>query len=149
MKLKIEKAVLSSNSIKDVLTHLNIIPVGGNYHTITKWIKVFEIDISHFKKEGWNKGRSFGPKRSIDDYLSNKHYISSDKLRRRLIKERMFEHICSNCNLTDWNHVPIPLELDHKDGDHFNNNLSNLQLLCPNCHAQTPTYRGRNIGKKK
>jgi hypothetical protein len=40
---------------------------------------------------------------------------------------------------------PIPLELDHIDGHHWNNSLDNLRLLCPNCHAQTPTYKARNI----
>lgn len=40
---------------------------------------------------------------------------------------------------------PIPLQLDHIDGNHTNNKLENLQILCPNCHAKTPTYCGKNI----
>lgn len=44
---------------------------------------------------------------------------------------------------------PIPLELEHKDGDHGNNEISNLEILCPNCHAFTPTYRGKNIAGSK
>jgi hypothetical protein len=47
-----------------------------------------------------------------------------------------------------WEGGPIPLELDHVDGDRRNNDPSNLRLLCPNCHALTPTYRGRNIGRR-
>lgn len=39
---------------------------------------------------------------------------------------------------------PIPLELDHIDGNHQNNALQNLRLLCPNCHALTPTFRDKN-----
>ena len=45
--------------------------------------------------------------------------------------------------------ILIPLELHHKDGNKFNNNLSNLELLCPNCHAFTNTYRTKNIGAYK
>ena len=39
---------------------------------------------------------------------------------------------------------PIPLELDHIDGDRENNSRENCRLLCANCHSQTPTFRGRN-----
>lgn len=49
--------------------------------------------------------------------------------------------------LSEWMGKPIPLELHHKDGNHYNNDLSNLEILCPNCHAQTDNYRGKNIGK--
>ena len=50
------------------------------------------------------------------------------------------------CHLASWNGRPIPLELDHVNGRRTDNRLDNLRILCPNCHAQTDTYRGRNIG---
>ncbi len=53
------------------------------------------------------------------------------------------------CRRERWNGRPIPLELDHVSGVRDDNRLNNLRLLCPNCHAQTPTYRGRNIGARK
>lgn len=59
---------------------------------------------------------------------------------------------CSCCKLSKWNNKPISLELDHIDGDGTNNTLINTRLLCPNCHSQTDTYKGRNhknpLGKK-
>jgi hypothetical protein len=55
-------------------------------------------------------------------------------------------HRCESCRNETWNDQPIPLVLDHKDGDHQNNVDANLRLLCPNCDAQTPTYKGRNRG---
>lgn len=76
----------------------------------------------------------------------NSNY-QSNKLRKRLINEGWLEAQCSECALTEWRGYPIPLELDHVDGNNTNNVLSNLRLLCPNCHAQTENYRGKNWGK--
>lgn len=55
-------------------------------------------------------------------------------------------HVCSRCGLAEWLGQPIPLELDHTDGDASNNNLENLAVICPNCHGITPTWKGRNRG---
>ena len=66
--------------------------------------------------------------------------------RLRLIKER--GHRCEICELTEWMEQAIPLELDHIDGNSDNNDRSNLRVVCPNCHAQTDTYCGKNIGRR-
>jgi len=50
---------------------------------------------------------------------------------------------------TDWMGTSIPLELDHINGVRDNNSIENLRLICPNCHAHTPTYRGRNIKRRR
>ena len=55
-------------------------------------------------------------------------------------------HRCAVCRLDTWNGLPIPLELDHIDGNSAHNTRENLRLLCPNCHAQTGTYKNRNAG---
>jgi hypothetical protein len=105
------------------------------------------LDISHFTGQRWNKGCTFSPKRDIQDYLTNKQPIQSNKLKKRLIKENFFDEICSSCLLEVWMGQPIPLELDHINGNHDDNQLINLRLLCPNCHAQTDNYRGKNIAR--
>jgi ribosomal protein S27AE len=61
-----------------------------------------------------------------------------------LIAEHVLAARCANCGLAQWLGEAIPLELDHVDGDRENNELTNLRIVCPNCHALTPTYRGRN-----
>ena len=71
----------------------------------------------------------------------------SNKLRKRLLNEGYKEPICESCFNEYWLGNPIPLELDHINGDNSDNRLENLALLCPNCHALTPTYRGKNKGK--
>ena len=140
---QVKIAVEESVSLANVLRLLNIIPAGGNYHTLKKFIQKHTINISHFTGQAWNKGKIIGPKRSVEDYLTNKHFIISFKLKNRLIKEGYFESKCYNCNLIEWLGQPIPIELHHKDGNVENNLLENLTILCPNCHTLTDNYRGK------
>jgi hypothetical protein len=53
---------------------------------------------------------------------------------------------CYTCNIVEWNNKPIVFDLEHIDGNSENNNIENLCLICPNCHSQTPTYKGANKG---
>jgi len=73
--------------------------------------------------------------------------VQSNKLRIKLLREGLKEAKCERCGNVEWLGLPIPLEVHHINGDKSKNELSNLQLLCPNCHALTPTYRGKNIKK--
>ena len=133
-----------SYSYRQCLDKMGIVPAGGNYACLKKYIKLYNIDISHFTLQGWNKGKTIGPKRQLQEYLSNKISIQSWKLKKRLIQEKVFEHQCNKCKEKTWLNHPIPIELHHKDGDNSNNVLSNLELLCPNCHALTNNYRSKN-----
>ncbi len=65
--------------------------------------------------------------------------------RRRVFEEQ--NYCCNKCLLSTWLGFPITLELEHKDGNNKNNNRENLEALCPNCHSQTDTWKGKN--KKK
>lgn len=83
-------------------------------------------------------------------YMQYEEYIKTNnpqtnKIRIKLFREGIKEKKCERCGLTQWQGVQIPLELHHKNGNKRNNELSNLEILCPNCHALTETYRGKNI----
>lgn len=65
-------------------------------------------------------------------------------LRKEL--KRSGDGSCNVCKLGEWMGQAIPLQLDHIDGNSDNSSRENLRLICPNCHAQTPTYTGRNRG---
>ena len=68
-----------------------------------------------------------------------------ETIKKAIIKLR--GHKCEICSSEEWQEQKIPLILDHIDGDHENNKLVNLRLVCPNCDAQLPTYKSKNKGK--
>lgn len=82
----------------------------------------------------WNRGKHFGTQFTLNGTGNHKAV---------LIQER--GHKCETCQNEEWQGSPIPLELEHIDGNNRNNVKPNLKLLCCNCHALTPTWRGRNI----
>lgn len=137
-------AVASSCSLAQAIGQLGLRVAGGNYATVRRAIAQAGLDTSHFGGQAWSKGIVRGPRRPLDDYLSNRFPISSYALKLRLLREGILTAKCNRCGGTEWLGQPMPLELEHRDGDSSNNALANLELLCPNCHAQTPTYRNRN-----
>jgi hypothetical protein len=146
---QLKDAVKNSVSNRQVLQRLNIIAAGGNYHTLKKAIKFFNIDASHFTGQNLSGRKLPNRRKPLEQYLVEGSEIQSNKLKKYLLEEKIFSPICNSCNLSNWLTKPIALELDHINGNHSDNRLSNLRLLCPNCHAQTPTYRGKNIKFKK
>ena len=88
-------------------------------------------------------------KKKHKEMILNAEYgdLSFESLRFRVLYEQ--NGCCNNCGLDEWLSNDIPLELEHKNGDNKNNNRSNLEMLCPNCHALTDTWRGRNKTNKR
>lgn len=145
---KLREAVAVSISARGTLELLGLNPAGGNYTTFRKAIKDFSIDISHFSGKGYLKGKTHTYNlRSLDEILVKGKEENTFRLKNRLLKEGIKKNVCEKCRRTKWFKEQIPLELHHADGCRTNNELNNLQLLCPNCHALTDNYRGKN--KKK
>lgn len=140
--------VAANYSIAGVIKALGLVPAGGNYTTVNNKIKELNLDTSHFTGRGWNIGLKFKPKKAkpLSEILVEDSNYQSFKLAQRLLKEGIEEHKCERGKRTEWEEVLIPLELHHINGTRTDNRLSNLQLLCPNCHALTDNYRGKNIG---
>lgn len=89
-------------------------------------------------------GEGAGKKLELQEILEGKHpQYPTSKLSKRLVIEGFKEYRCEKCGISEWCGDPISLELDHIDGNGKNHLLSNLRLLCPNCHSQTPTFRNK------
>jgi Zn finger protein HypA/HybF involved in hydrogenase expression len=73
--------------------------------------------------------------------------LTYDRLKKRIVLEQ--NQKCNHCGIDKWNNKPIVLELEHIDGNHSNNERENLEAICPNCHSQTDTWRGRNKTNKR
>ena len=71
--------------------------------------------------------------------------LTSSKVIKRILLSR-HGNKCYICNNETWNEKPIPLEVEHIDGNSENGKPENVSLICPNCHAQTDTYKGKNKG---
>lgn len=137
------KAAHNSNSIADILRKLHISTYPGNYRTVKKYINLLKIDTSHFKPY---INAIFKCKIKTSDILVKGSSYHSYRLKNRLIKENLLDGTkCSICNKPPtWNNKPLILILDHINGDHFDNRLENLRLLCPNCNSQLDTNCGKN-----
>ncbi len=108
-----------------------------SWETIRNWVKdiTSEIRKAHKLSEDLFK-RPFKPYEEIQRMRTRKQY---------LIREH--GHQCEMCLNETWLNEKIPIEIHHIDGSRHNNSLENLKLLCPNCHALTDTYKGKNIKK--
>ena len=84
------------------------------------------------------------PRKSAIEY-SKSTCVKTHTFKLKILQDGLKQHECEKCKLREWNNKPIPLELHHVDGNGKNNNLSNIQLLCPNCHAQEPNNSGSAV----
>ena len=147
-KEELIEIVKKSFSYASVCKSVGISPVGGNFNTIKKYIKLYNINIEHFTGQGWNTGDKyifFGKRIPLDEILEG-HYptYKSGSLKTRLIKSGLKEHKCETCGITEWYNKKISLHLHHIDGDNTNHKLYNLKILCPNCHSQTDNFGTKN-----
>lgn len=99
----------------------------------------YNIDYSHFT----GRARQYNIKEvPIEEYLNNNKPIQTAKLKNKLLKLKIKENKCECCGITEWNRKPLVMQLHHINGNHLDNKLENLQMLCPNCHSQTENYCG-------
>ena len=137
----LQKIVKESISFREVANKCGYSSTGGgSIASIKEMISYYNFDISHFLGQGWNKDNF--------DYSRFKNGQSIKVAAALKALTNLRGHKCEKCLNEFWNEAKIPLEIHHKDGNNLNNELDNLQLLCPNCHAQTENWRGKNTQNK-
>jgi len=124
------------------------VKLGIKYDTFRVHAKRLGVFNPNQSGKGIKKPISDERKFVLDDILNGKHpQYPTGKLKKRLLENKIFQNICSECGVTEWNGKKLVMHLDHKDGDRHNHKLSNVRMLCPNCHSQTDTYCGKNKTK--
>jgi len=151
-KEELQRLVDTSASKGEILTKLGLRPIGGNYHTLYKYLIFHEISLDLFKinnsKMNTNmKTNALDTSTSLEEILLK--CTNNGVAKRHILLHNAIPYKCSECPIIDtYNGKEIVLHLDHIDGNHKNYTLTNLRFLCPNCHSQTDTYAGRNIQKR-
>ena len=139
--------------------HQTLIKLGWDtrtvgYRKLNKFIKINQINISHFETRSQQikrQGLVFSQKIPLLEILiSGSTYSNTSKLKKKLYDEGLKERICEKCGQDEiWNNEKMSLILDHINGIHDDNRIENLRIVCPNCNATLPTHCGKNIKVKK
>ena len=146
-KEKAEEVVKEVYNVADFCRAVGWQPRGANYQVFYKYVKEYNLDISHFTGRKTNLGNKNKVGLSKEEFFKKDKLIKSSDLIKKIISTNDREYKCEVCGITKWQGKELKLQVHHIDGDHLNNELSNLQLICPNCHSQTDTYAGKKNKK--
>ena len=151
---RLVEIVVASSSVAEVLAALELPTKGRAHHELTHRLAELCIDTSHFRGQGWSLGKTKSShdglargaaKRTFSDeelFVENGPLLGGPAITKRLLA-RGWTYDCSVCGISEWCGRALVLHLDHINGVNNDNQLSNLRLLCPNCHSQTDTYCNR------
>ena len=143
------RAVAKSTSVAGVLRCLDVTVSGWNSRRVHLQVAMDRLDTSHWLGQAYLRGETHGYSKSTplaEILVEHSTYANTGQLKRRLVAGGLLRDACYECGITEWRGRKLALQLDHVNGVGDDHRLENLRLLCPNCHSQTATYRGRNRG---
>lgn len=138
-----------ATSLSNLCKLMNKRATNNNLLHFQRIIDKHQLDTTHFSSITNNNSKrhkiTFEERFSLrEDKITN-----TNSLKNELLKLNIKEHKCELCGNSEWNNKPIPLQVHHINGNRFDNRIENLQLLCPNCHAQTDNFAGKNVRNKE
>lgn len=138
----------NSDSIAEVARKINLTIYGSTYTTLKDTARELGLSGSHMSGQAHLKGKThnWSPSRDNEEVFVLGKKENNKGLKKRLVDSFGWELRCFECKNNEWMGKPIPIELEHINGNNKDNRIENLKFLCPNCHALTPTWRGRNTG---
>jgi len=137
----IREAAKTARCFADIMRAVGLAQHGGNLKTVKGLIRQHNIETNFDLVAARRDGKRNWSKEEI--FCKDSKYHRST-LRNAVIRFGVIEYKCSKCgNDGSWLNQPLPLDIDHINGDNTNNSLDNLRFLCPNCHRQTPTWGQR------
>lgn len=131
----LEPIIKSSFTWVEVCKKLGLKGRTGAQSHLKKKAESFKISFFHFTGKSSIKGRISPNKKHSLEYCYDGCNINSHTLKLKLISDGIKKYECELCGLEKWMSDEIPLELDHKNSNHKDNRLENLQIICANCHS--------------
>lgn len=108
--------------------------------TLNSYLKKMNIEYSGNQGSAGYKPHDPGYM-PLEQYLQKSTCVRFHLVREKMIREGYKQDACELCGLSEWQGKKLTLEVHHKDGNHYNNTLDNLQLLCPNCHSIQESHK--------
>lgn len=139
---QVEDAASKSICWSDMLRELGLKPHGNNQQTVKRCVEEYNIELNF----DLTKARSRKNK-ILNEALLRKTdvFIHRSQIRSLILRKNLLPFKCALCDIgAEWCGKPLNMQLDHIDGDTYNNELNNLRFLCPNCHSQTETFGRKN-----
>ena len=131
------------SNISDVLRELGYSTNGNSWGYQIVKERMEKLNLFFIKRNSMYQNNTALP---LEKILIKDSEYNRTKLKTRLVKEGLKEYKCECCGISEWNGKPLTLQLHHINGIHNDNRLSNLQLLCPNCHSQTENFGTKGRG---
>jgi len=147
----LKSVIEDSKNYTEVVKKIGLSPrCSGNFQTLKKYIKIFNIDISHFNKGEFQFGNIPKNKVKLESILKVDSNFSRTSLKKKLYSEGLKEKRCEICGIDEnwFNGSKIVHILDHINGDPFDNRIENLRIVCPNCNSTLETSCSGNKVKK-
>lgn len=150
-ELEFRALVANSDSYAAIMRYFQMCTAGSSFKILKRRIQELSIDASHITnvKPHERLIKHQNKPISLTDILTKNTRCQSSRLKIRLVKCGLLKDQCEMCGLLPiWNGMPITLQLDHRNGDHEDNRIENLRVICPNCHTQTSNYGSKNWNGK-